>query len=735
MFASSAGKARLFLDNFDGAGSKAFDFGYPRLQAGDDPYPDPSQSSAVAPTSPGTFSGMTYQGCYSDPGSVLPLKAYSRDDNTIDSCTATCAGQGYKIAGLEYGVECWCGNTMGYKAQVTTDQACTMACAGNSTQICGNSYRLSVFSTGNITSAAQPSSPTQVGSYSLLGCYSEASSGRALSERSTSQSDMTVETCATYCSGYKYFGVEYGAEIYVDYVYNNFRFHDCVGLYNELSLYDSISLYSELKFHEFRFHNELSVYIEPSIYSQLEFYEFRFHNELSLSNELSLYINLGLHNCIGLYSKLSLYIEFSLYVDLGLHNKLRNRNNYLIECYTDHYAGDMLTTTASTLELCIEACDTNSGCVDVAWVYGSCYLKSSVGTAISNNAVLGAKLITTSSSSSSSSSSTTTTTAAAASSTTTSSTSSTSATPSASTLSCPTSDGQTFTAPRGQLFTIECGTDHFGGDMGAPTYPGSFAACVAQCDATDGCVDVAYISNGPCYLKSTLGASISNPNIWGAKLAASLPSGITARGCYVDGAGGARAFPTQIYSNSSNTPCLCASACREKGFKYAGTQYGTECWCGSSLPTTTAPASDCSSACAGDARQKCGGGFRLSVTDDTAWTQRFFARQAYGGWSLVSCYQDNVDGKRTLATNVAIGDASAATIAKCLDACAAGGFAYCGAEYYYECYGGASKPADSLVVADATDPLLAGCNYACSGNSTEACGGANKLLVYVNNGI
>ncbi|KAL1648097.1 hypothetical protein SLS58_002424 [Diplodia intermedia] len=105
MFASPAGQARLFLDNFDGAGSKAFDFGYPRLQIGDDPYPDPSRSSTVAPVSPGSFSSMTYQGCYSDPGSVLPFKAYSRDDNTIDSCTATCARQGYKIAGLEFGVE------------------------------------------------------------------------------------------------------------------------------------------------------------------------------------------------------------------------------------------------------------------------------------------------------------------------------------------------------------------------------------------------------------------------------------------------------------------------------------------------------------------------------------------------------------------------------------------------------------------------------------------------------
>lgn len=106
MFASDAGRARLFLDNFDGSGSKAYDYGYPRIQAGDDPYPDPSQSSDVATVAPGTFSGMTYQGCYSDQSpSALSLKAYSRDDNTIELCTATCAGKGYKIAGLEYGSE------------------------------------------------------------------------------------------------------------------------------------------------------------------------------------------------------------------------------------------------------------------------------------------------------------------------------------------------------------------------------------------------------------------------------------------------------------------------------------------------------------------------------------------------------------------------------------------------------------------------------------------------------
>ncbi|KKY22443.1 putative copper radical oxidase [Diplodia seriata] len=446
-------------------------------------------------------------------------------------------------------------------------------------------------------------------------------------------------------------------------------------------------------------------------------------NELRILNDL-------LNDLNDLFSDLLIndpLNDLQLCNDLWLHKYYRY---FLLGRFFSHCSS--LSGCQRTLELCIDSCDANAGCVDVAWVYGSCYLKSSVGSAISNNAVLGAKLVTSSLSSSSSTTASSSGNSVTASSSIGSSTTSSSATPSASTISCPGSDGKTFDAPRGQKFLIECGTDHQGGDMGAPTYPGSFAACMSQCDSTDGCVDVSYVSNGPCYLKRTLGASLANSAIWGAKLASSLPSGIAAKGCYTDSAT-TRAFPTQIYANSSNTPGLCASACREKGYKYAGTQYGSECWCGPSLPTNTAPASDCSSACAGDPAQTCGGGFRLSVTEDTAWTQKFFARQTYGTWSLLSCYRDNVDGKRTLATGVSI-DSGSATVAKCLDACAAKGLAYCGAEYYYECYGGAAKPADGLAVAGVADPLLAGCNYACSGNATEACGGADRLLVYVNNG-
>lgn len=51
-----------------------------------------------------------------------------------------------------------------------------------------------------------------VGLYKFQGCYTEATGMRALSDKSTVNSTMTSDTCGTFCSGYNYFGVEYGNE-------------------------------------------------------------------------------------------------------------------------------------------------------------------------------------------------------------------------------------------------------------------------------------------------------------------------------------------------------------------------------------------------------------------------------------------------------------------------------------------------------------------------------------------
>lgn len=106
MFSSPAGLARLFVDNFYGSlpGSVAYDFGYPRRQAGDDPYPDPTQKSAVVTTPSEVYAGnMTYAGCWTDSASgsrSLKIVGYESASNTIEMCTSTCAQLGYLIAGV-----------------------------------------------------------------------------------------------------------------------------------------------------------------------------------------------------------------------------------------------------------------------------------------------------------------------------------------------------------------------------------------------------------------------------------------------------------------------------------------------------------------------------------------------------------------------------------------------------------------------------------------------------------
>lgn len=136
--ASPAGRARLFLDNFDGGGSIAYDFGCPRKQEGDNPHPNPSPSGDCSPPRPDTgvyAGGMTYRGCYTD--QLPPTLPFNTDINpsinSVDACTSVCNDAGYKIAGMEFGQECWCGNSLGEAAQgPLIDASCSTACSGTS---------------------------------------------------------------------------------------------------------------------------------------------------------------------------------------------------------------------------------------------------------------------------------------------------------------------------------------------------------------------------------------------------------------------------------------------------------------------------------------------------------------------------------------------------------------------------------------------------------------------------
>jgi hypothetical protein len=109
-----------------------------------------------------------------------------------------------------------------------------MLCNGNFSEFCGGPNRLDVYSyqdsglppptttsatTTSVTATAS-ASPTQslavkpvVGDYTFQGCYTEATDERALSSASFFDYDaMTLEECASDCTTYDYFGVEYGGE-------------------------------------------------------------------------------------------------------------------------------------------------------------------------------------------------------------------------------------------------------------------------------------------------------------------------------------------------------------------------------------------------------------------------------------------------------------------------------------------------------------------------------------------
>lgn len=214
-------------------------------------------------------------GCFAEvPDNIEPNRllnnVYTDSALTAESCLAFAAANGYKYAGLEYAQECWYGNTLNPGGVVSPWASCTSICKGNKYEYCGSGLEMVLYEVGGAvtsltptvllpsstssasvsssspsstipgsvgilavtSSATSPSSisvtPTSsssgssattlgnkqtVGAYAFQGCYTEATTGRALSLGAFyDYTTMTIEECAASCAGYPYFGIEYGGE-------------------------------------------------------------------------------------------------------------------------------------------------------------------------------------------------------------------------------------------------------------------------------------------------------------------------------------------------------------------------------------------------------------------------------------------------------------------------------------------------------------------------------------------
>ncbi|KAH8592518.1 WSC domain-containing protein [Bisporella sp. PMI_857] len=134
--------------------------------------PTSTTSTAPAPTSTST-SQYEALGCYTEgtKGHALDSAIYYDDAMTIDKCEAVCSA--YTYFGVEYGRECYCGNTLGEGSGPTQASECSFTCPGNSAQFCGAGSRLSLYkkktaaptSTSTVPSVTSTTSsePTETG--------------------------------------------------------------------------------------------------------------------------------------------------------------------------------------------------------------------------------------------------------------------------------------------------------------------------------------------------------------------------------------------------------------------------------------------------------------------------------------------------------------------------------------------------------------------------------------------
>ena len=160
-------------------------------------------------------------GCFAESTNgprLLPNEALAPSTTTNDNtnCQNACySASKYWFAGTENGDECWCGNTPPPLASQVADSLCNAACPGDGLDRCGAPGYLSIFYdptkyvAGTNPALYGPQTIQAVGNYVYQGCYSEATTGRALSSLTPSapSGGFTIEICRTACAAFLYFGM------------------------------------------------------------------------------------------------------------------------------------------------------------------------------------------------------------------------------------------------------------------------------------------------------------------------------------------------------------------------------------------------------------------------------------------------------------------------------------------------------------------------------------------------
>ena len=125
----------------------------------DSSFPPPTLNSfnpstaADAPTFPAinsTKKGWQYLGSANEPNGVRALAKASMTDPamTVEKCEQFCTSKQLTLAGVEYGVECYCDTALSSDSSLCATGSTiynSMVCAGDDKEFCGGPGRLLVF--------------------------------------------------------------------------------------------------------------------------------------------------------------------------------------------------------------------------------------------------------------------------------------------------------------------------------------------------------------------------------------------------------------------------------------------------------------------------------------------------------------------------------------------------------------------------------------------------------------
>ncbi|CRK37128.1 hypothetical protein BN1708_007318 [Verticillium longisporum] len=199
-------------------------------------------------------------------------------------------------------------------------------------------------------------------------------------------------------------------------------------------------------------------------------------------------------------------------------------------------------------------------------------------------------------------------------------------------------------------------------------------------------------------------------------------SPFTLVGCQAEATSVPRALSAKSTTSNSMTLADCAAFCT--GYRYFGTEYAAECYCGNSLhaSSSVAPLDDCAMPCAGDPLTHCGGPNRLTLYEDPARAStppREPRQPAFAGDFVWFGCRTEPAGARALSGKERAADDM--TNESCAAFCE--GFAMFGTEYGRECFCG-----DELHAGAAGAPEEQ-CSMLCAGADDEFCGNGNRLSV------